>query len=65
MDDESKWEKKVSDKVRPGQWTSPQNPPYSYYMYYLWSNMHSLNAFREEKGFNTLTLRPHSGMLSI
>eukprot|EP00026_Physarum_polycephalum_P002266 Phypoly_transcript_02272.p1 GENE.Phypoly_transcript_02272~~Phypoly_transcript_02272.p1 ORF type:complete len:845 (+),score=88.32 Phypoly_transcript_02272:103-2637(+) len=61
VDDESKWEKKVNDKVLPSQWTSAQNPPYSYYLYYLWANLYSLNKFREEKGFNTLTLRPHAG----
>lgn len=61
VDDESKWEKKVGDKVLPPQWNSQQNPPYSYYMYYLWANLHALNTFRGEKGFNNLTLRPHSG----
>ncbi|EGG21444.1 AMP deaminase [Cavenderia fasciculata] len=62
VDDESKFEKKFTEKFpNPQEWTSEHNPPYTYYLYYLYSNLYSLNKFREEKGFNTLSLRPHSG----
>jgi adenosine deaminase len=61
VDDESKWEKRVSDKILPHQWNSSQNPSYTYYLYYLWANLYALNKFREERNFNVFTLRPHAG----
>lgn len=38
-----------------------QNPPYSYYMYYMYANMRTLNEFRKARGMNTFVLRPHAG----
>ncbi|EGC36820.1 AMP deaminase [Dictyostelium purpureum] len=62
VDDESKFEKKFTEKFPvPGDWNSEHNPPYTYYLYYLYANLYTLNKFREEKGYNILTLRPHSG----
>ncbi|KAK5582376.1 hypothetical protein RB653_003959 [Dictyostelium firmibasis] len=62
VDDESKFEKKFTEKFPvPGEWSSEHNPPYTYYLYYLYANLYTLNQFREEKGLNILTLRPHSG----
>ncbi|KAF2068480.1 hypothetical protein CYY_010196 [Polysphondylium violaceum] len=62
VDDESKFEKKFTEKFPvPSDWTSEHNPPYTYYLYYIYANLVTLNKFREEKGLNTLTLRPHSG----
>ncbi|GAM21170.1 hypothetical protein SAMD00019534_043450 [Acytostelium subglobosum LB1] len=62
VDDESKFEKKFTEKFQaPGEWTSEHNPPYTYYLYYLYANLYTLNQFREERGLNTLALRPHSG----
>lgn len=62
VDDESKPEKKHHERFPPPQnWATRHNPPYSYYLYYLWANLHVLNSFRESKGFNTLSLRPHAG----
>jgi AMP deaminase len=28
------------------------NPPYSYYIYYMFANMTSLNRFRQQRGFS-------------
>ncbi|EFA76108.1 AMP deaminase [Heterostelium album PN500] len=62
VDDESKFEKKFTEKFPvPQEWTSEHNPPYTYYLYYLYANLYTLNKFREEKGLNILALRPHSG----
>src|SRR5689334_6981999 len=58
----------------PAEWDSEENPPYSYYMYYMWANIYSLNKFRESRGFSTFPIippftfsatfafRPHSGV---
>ena len=62
VDDESKVEKKVHKKSTfPKFWTSDANPSYSYYLYYLFANLASLNAFRRTRGLNTFTFRPHCG----
>jgi len=29
------------------QWTDTENPPYSYYIYYMYANITVLNHFRE------------------
>ncbi|KAK3330860.1 hypothetical protein B0H66DRAFT_545062 [Apodospora peruviana] len=62
VDDESKIERRLFKKFPvPKVWDSKQNPPYSYWIYYLYSNLVSLNAFRKQRGFNTFVLRPHCG----
>lgn len=62
VDDESKAERRVFKKFPfPHEWTNKQNPPYSYWMYYLFANMASLNVWRKQRGFNTFLLRPHCG----
>ena len=62
VDDESKMERRLFKKFPvPKDWTSKQNPPYSYWMYYLFANMASLNHWRKKRGFNTFLLRPHCG----
>lgn len=62
VDDESKVERRLFKKFPvPKEWNSPQNPPYSYWIYYLFSNMTSLNFWRRQRGFNTFVLRPHCG----
>ena len=62
VDDESKIERRLYRKFPlPRDWTTKQNPPYSYWIYYLWANMASLNAWRKQRGFNTFVLRPHCG----
>ncbi|KAL2756184.1 hypothetical protein ACRALDRAFT_2042373 [Sodiomyces alcalophilus JCM 7366] len=62
VDDESKVERRLFKKFPvPKVWDYKQNPPYSYWIYYLFSNMTSLNAMRKRRGFNTFVLRPHCG----
>ncbi|XP_072166234.1 AMP deaminase 2-like [Diadema setosum] len=63
VDDESKPEDLVftSDSPEPENWNVNDNPPYSYYQYYTYSNMVVLNNFRRERGLNTFVFRPHCG----
>ncbi|KAF1833056.1 AMP deaminase [Decorospora gaudefroyi] len=62
VDDESKVERRVYRKFPfPKDWATKQNPPYSYWMYYLFANIASLNVWRKQRGFNTFLLRPHCG----
>jgi AMP deaminase len=63
VDDESAPPSKLplADCPPPQRWTSSDNPPYSYWQYYLQSNLSVLNRLREERGLNTLSYRPHSG----
>lgn len=62
VDDESKTDRRFHKKFPfPSNWDSEYNPSYSYYLYYLYSNMTSLNQWRKSRGFNTFVLRPHSG----
>ncbi|XP_022107456.1 AMP deaminase 2-like isoform X2 [Acanthaster planci] len=63
VDDESKPEDLIftSDSPEPEQWTSTENPPYSYWIFYMYANLVVLNHFRRERGFNTFVLRPHCG----
>ena len=58
--DESKIDLPLTD-VSPHDWTSDLNPPYSYYMYYMWANITTLNEFRASRGLSTFTLRPQCG----
>ena len=41
--------------------TDSDNPPYAYYLYYMYGNLFTLNKLRELKGLNTFSLRPHCG----
>lgn len=62
VDDESKADRRMFAKFpTPSNWDGKQNPPYSYYLYYLYANIASLNQFRKRLGFNTFVLRPHCG----
>ncbi|KAG8679674.1 AMP deaminase, partial [Ceratobasidium sp. 395] len=62
VDDESKPERRIYRKFPyPKDWDTPQSPPYSYWMYYMFANMTSLNHWRRARGFNTFVFRPHSG----
>lgn len=45
----------------PKDWTTQQNPPYTYWLYYLYANIASLNNWRHARGFTTFVLRPHAG----
>jgi len=63
VDDESKPENLLLDKDSPlpEEWNVPENPPYSYYIYYMFANMVVLNNFRRERGMSQFVLRPHCG----
>ncbi|GAB5591473.1 AMP deaminase [Umbelopsis nana] len=62
VDDESKMERRLYRKYPlPKEWDTKQNPPYSYYLYYMYANMASLNKWRAKRKFNTFVLRPHAG----
>ncbi len=62
VDDESKVERRLYRKYPvPKDWSTKQNPPYGYWIYHLYANLTSLNAWRKRRGFNTFVLRPHCG----
>jgi AMP deaminase len=42
-------------------WTDAQNPPYAYYMYYMYANVCALNQLRVAAGLNSFQFRPHCG----
>ena len=48
VDDESKPENPLFDRdvTTPDRWTDDENPPYAYYIYYMFANMTILNHFR-------------------
>jgi len=63
VDDESKPENAMFDidVPTPDEWTWHENPPYSYYIYYMYANITILNQLRKERGLNTFVFRPHCG----
>ncbi|KAH8806598.1 AMP deaminase [Flagelloscypha sp. PMI_526] len=62
VDDESKTERRLYRKYPfPRLWDTNQSPPYSYWVYYMYANMSSLNNWRRARGFNTFVFRPHAG----
>lgn len=63
VDDESKPELIMFNEETPlpADWTTDDNPPYAYYIYYLYANLSVLNQFRKQRGFPILHLRPHCG----
>ena len=62
VDDESKVERRLYRKFPSAkEWNTKQNPPYTYWIYHLFANLISLNAWRKQRGFTTFLLRPHCG----
>ncbi|KAH8104666.1 hypothetical protein BXZ70DRAFT_605287 [Cristinia sonorae] len=62
VDDESKTERRFHKKFPyPRLWDAKESPPYSYWLYYLFANIASLNNWRRARGFNTFVFRPHAG----
>ncbi|XP_075513150.1 AMP deaminase-like isoform X1 [Primulina tabacum] len=62
VDDESKPERRPTKHMpTPAQWTNIFNPAFSYYVYYCYANLYTLNKLRESKGLTTIKFRPHSG----
>jgi AMP deaminase len=53
VDDESKPERRLYRKFPTAKaWNTAQAPPYSYWLYYMFANMSSLNAWRRSRGFS-------------
>eukprot|EP00117_Sycon_ciliatum_P026324 scpid15260/ scgid3613/ AMP deaminase 2; AMP deaminase isoform L len=63
VDDESKVETGhlSLETPKPADWSSDANPPYAYYLYYMYANITALNNLRKLLGYNVFTLRPHCG----
>ncbi|GJE88462.1 AMP deaminase [Phanerochaete sordida] len=62
VDDESKTERRFHRKFPyPKLWDAKESPPYSYWVYYMFANIASLNQWRRARGFNTFVFRPHCG----
>lgn len=62
VDDESRPERRpVKHMPTPAEWNHKHNPAYSYYAFYIYANMYTLNKLREHRGFNTFAFRPHAG----
>ncbi|KAI3811845.1 hypothetical protein L1987_21577 [Smallanthus sonchifolius] len=62
VDDESKPERRPTKHMpTPSQWTNIFNPAFSYYVYYCYANLYTLNKLRESKGMTTIRFRPHCG----
>eukprot|EP00697_Spironema_sp_BW2_P010243 gnl/Spiro4/25393_TR12662_c0_g1_i1.p1 gnl/Spiro4/25393_TR12662_c0_g1~~gnl/Spiro4/25393_TR12662_c0_g1_i1.p1 ORF type:complete len:748 (-),score=211.67 gnl/Spiro4/25393_TR12662_c0_g1_i1:98-2341(-) len=62
VDDESKPDRlSAQGYPLPKDWDKTWNPPFNYYMFYIYANVLSLNKFREARGFNTFAFRPHCG----
>ncbi|KAK2990787.1 hypothetical protein RJ640_012688 [Escallonia rubra] len=62
VDDESKPERRPTKHMpKPSEWTNEFNPAYSYYAYYCYANLYTLNKLRESKGMPTIRFRPHCG----
>jgi len=45
----------------PDSWTSAQNPPYGYWMYFMYANICALNKLRATLNLCTFQFRPHCG----
>eukprot|EP01084_Bolivina_argentea_P175550 303982_1 len=60
--DESVCEKmRLTKYASPKQWNKLAEPPFMYYLYYIYINVYKLNKLREKLGFNTFGLRPQTG----
>ncbi|KAK4478457.1 hypothetical protein RD792_013932 [Penstemon davidsonii] len=66
VDDESKPERRPTKHMpTPAEWTNIFNPAFSYYAYYCYANLYTLNKLRESKGMTTIKFRPHSGEIGL
>ncbi|XP_068168546.1 AMP deaminase 3b isoform X1 [Antennarius striatus] len=63
VDDESKHSDHLFSykSPKPESWTTDDNPPYTYYLFYMYANIMVLNNLRKERGLNTFQFRPHCG----
>ncbi|KAA0715336.1 AMP deaminase 3 [Triplophysa tibetana] len=63
VDDESKHSDHIFTykSPKPEDWTTEENPPYTYYLFHMYANIMVLNNLRKERGLNTFQFRPHCG----
>uniref|UniRef100_A0A671RZ39 AMP deaminase n=1 Tax=Sinocyclocheilus anshuiensis TaxID=1608454 RepID=A0A671RZ39_9TELE len=63
VDDESKHSDHMFSykSPKPEQWTTDDNPPYSYYLFHMYANIMVLNNLRKERGLSTFQFRPYCG----
>ena len=63
VDDESTYEVLSLDHLalHPSEWQTDSNPHYSYWIYYIYANLASLNEMRKIRGLNTFSFRLHCG----
>jgi AMP deaminase len=59
--DETEVDLELTAATAPHEWRRVENPPFSYYMYYLWANIVTLNDFRHKRGLSLFNFRPHCG----
>ncbi len=45
----------------PADWNKPENPPYGYWLYYMFANIAVLNKLRTARGLSAFQFRPHCG----
>ncbi|XP_033967092.1 AMP deaminase 3 isoform X1 [Pseudochaenichthys georgianus] len=63
VDDESKHSDHMFSfrSPKPEDWSTDDNPPYSYYIFHMYANIMVLNNLRKERGLSTFQFRPHCG----
>ena len=60
VDDESrvsKYTMEGGELPAPSDWTSTNNPPYSYWIFYMYANIRALNLFLEARNMRPLSFR--------
>jgi AMP deaminase len=63
VDDESSYEEFFLQDLKtvPKDWNYSKNPHYAYWIYYIYSNITSLNLLRKYRNLNMFAFRPHCG----
>eukprot|EP01056_Protomagalhaensia_sp_Gyna25_P001449 Protomagalhaensia_sp_Gyna_25__1448@NODE_1732_length_1579_cov_6_639610_g1421_i0_p1_GENE_NODE_1732_length_1579_cov_6_639610_g1421_i0NODE_1732_length_1579_cov_6_639610_g1421_i0_p1_ORF_typecomplete_len482_score58_62A_deaminase/PF00962_22/1_6e56_NODE_1732_length_1579_cov_6_639610_g1421_i01321538 len=64
VDDESlvsKFTTAGGEMPPPAEWTKNDNPPYAYWMYYMYANIRAINHLLQARGLNAMNFRPHCG----
>ena len=63
VDDESKPDffELSPETEMPDRYDRAENPPYAYYIWFMYANIAMINQVRQKRGLNTFTLRPHCG----
>ncbi|VDO07589.1 unnamed protein product [Rodentolepis nana] len=63
VDDESKMDAIHFDLGLPtaDRWDRHENPPYAYYIFYMYANIAVLNQLRQHRGMHVFAFRPHCG----